>query len=81
MQDFYNINSLKKPVNLTINSDLLRVAKEFKINLSSALEKALVQSLTAKQRDKWIEDNKEAISSYNDRVETGGVFSNGLRSF
>lgn len=81
MHAIYDENAVKKASNLSINSDLLRQAKEFEINLSATLEAALkvkVQELRAQQ---WLEENQEAISAYNESVAERGVFSDGLRSF
>ncbi|MDZ7768339.1 MAG: type II toxin-antitoxin system CcdA family antitoxin [Woeseiaceae bacterium] len=69
----------KKPVNLSINSDLLAVARKLKINLSATMEAALVDAVTRKQRERWLEENQAAIEAYNERVNTDGVFSDGLR--
>ena len=37
----YESTAAKKPVNLSVNSDLLRQAKELKVNVSQVLEVAL----------------------------------------
>ena len=77
----FNASAPKKSTNLSINSDLLRQAKESHINLSQALELRLTELLREEQCRKWQEQNKEAIEAYNQRVETGGTFSDGLRRF
>ncbi|MFZ2951110.1 MAG: type II toxin-antitoxin system CcdA family antitoxin [Desulfuromonadaceae bacterium] len=71
----------KKPTNLSINSDLLRQAKEHHINISQALELRLAEILRDEKRRNWLEENQEAIEEYNQRIETHGVFSDGLRQF
>ena len=71
----------KKSTNLSINSDLLRQAKERHINLSQALELRLAELLREEKRRKWQEENREAIEDYNRRIEASGVFSDGLRRF
>lgn len=81
MKSLYDRNSPKKAVNLTVNSDLLKTVKKFKINLSFTLEKALVEVLLNKRKELWIETNKGAIMSYNERVEKEGIFSDGVRNF
>jgi antitoxin CcdA len=78
---FYNINAPKKSTNLSINSDLLRKAKEHHINLSKALEQRLVEMLLEEKRREWREENRDAIEAYNRRIEKSGVFSDGLRRF
>ena len=81
MSVLYNINAPQKPTNLTINSDLLTQAKDYKINLSATLEIALADALKAKKVDLWKEENKEAIESYNNIVEEYGLFSDEIRMF
>ena len=77
----YDTNAPKKSTNLSINSDLLRKAKDHHINLSKALEQRLVELLLEEKRREWREENRDAIEAYNRRIETGGVFSDGLRRF
>jgi antitoxin CcdA len=71
----------KKSANLSINSDLLRLAKENHINLSQALEQRLDEVLREEQRRKWLTENHEAVNEYNSRIDRHGVFSDGLRRF
>ena len=77
----YDTQAPKKPTNLSINSDLLQRAKVMNINLSATLEQALTDLLLQKEREQWLQENKQAINQYNNFVETNGVFSDGLRSF
>ena len=81
MSTLYNLNAPKRPTNLTVNSDLLTQAKDYKINLSATLEKALANVLKAKKIDLWKEENKESIISYNKKVEEIGLFSDEIRMF
>lgn len=71
----------KKSVNLSINSDLLRQAKEEKISLSRVFEESLSEVLLQKRRQNWKKENADAIIAYNMRIESSGVFSDGLRRF
>ena len=80
-ETFYDTNAPKKSTNLSINSDLLRKAKEYHINLSRALEQRLVEMLLEEKRREWKEENRAAIEAYNRRIEADGVFSDGLRTF
>ena len=77
----FDASAPKKPTNLSINSDLLQQAKEHHINLSQALELRLVEILRDEKRRNWLEENREAMEEYNQRIETNGVFSDGLRRF
>lgn len=78
---FFDQRAPKKSANLSINSDLLRQAKERHINLSQALELHLVELLREEKSRNWREENGEAIQAYNRRIEAGGIFSDGLRRF
>ena len=78
---FFDPNAPKKPTNLSINGDLLRLARESQINLSQTLEQCLVEMVREQQRRKWREENREAVDTYNRRITMTGVFSEGLRRF
>ncbi len=77
----YDKSAKKKPTNLSINSDLIKKAKEYDINLSSTLEKTLEEKIRQEKIKSWKEENKEFIEAYNKDIEENGVFSDGLRSF
>ena len=71
----------KKSANLSINSDLLRLARENRINLSQALEQRLAEVLREEQGRKWLAENLEAVTEYNSRIDKHGMFSDGIRRF
>ena len=81
MTAIYDKTAKKKATNVSINSDLLEKAKLHKINISSSIEKTLEELVKEKEVQKWEEENKEAISDYNNRIAQNGLFSDGLRSF
>lgn len=81
MRAMFDENAVKKASNLSINSDLLRLAKALNINLSATLEAALKVKVQELRAHRWLEENQEAISAYNESVAERGVFSDGLRSF
>jgi antitoxin CcdA len=81
MLPLYDQNAPKKPTNLSINSDLLKKARDLEINLSAALEQALTHQIKAKQAQQWLDHNKNAIAAYNKSVEENGMFGDELRSF
>lgn len=78
---YFDINAPKKATNLSINSDLLRQAKELNINLSQTVEDYLSELVREAKRKQWLAENAEAIAAYNARIERDGVFSDGLRRF
>ncbi len=75
MQYAYDKNAPKKPTNVTVNGDLLKLAKACGINVSATLEQALVEQVKAASREQWLHENQEAIDAYNEHVEKHGVFS------
>jgi antitoxin CcdA len=77
----YSSSAAKRPVNLSVNEELLRYARESGINLSATLERALAEEVSRHRRERWLADNRDAIASYNRRVEEQGVFSDGVRQF
>jgi antitoxin CcdA len=81
MLALYDQSAPKKPTNLSINSDLLKKARDLEINLSAALEQALTNQLKTRQAQQWLDQNKNAIAVYNKSVDGNGVFSDGLREF
>lgn len=81
MPQFYDLKAPKKPTNLSINSDLLSMARKNKINLSATLERALVQQLRQTEREKWKIDNREAIEALNELADEHGLFSDSFREF
>ena len=77
----FNPAGPRKPANLSINAELLQQAKELNINLSQTLERHLAEIVRQARREKWLEENREALDAYNRRVEAHGTFSDGLRRF
>lgn len=77
----YNSGATKRPVNLSVNEELLRYARESGINLSATLERALLEEVNRHRRDQWLTENRDAIARYNDSVEERGIFSDGVRLF
>jgi antitoxin CcdA len=72
---------MKRPTNLTIDAELLDEAKALGINLSSVLEQGLRERVAKAKRERWLEENADAIAEHNERVAGRGVFSDRLRRF
>ena len=71
----------KRAANLSVNAELLDEAKALDINLSATLEKALDEAVRARKREKWLEENREAIAAYNARIARDGLASDHVRAF
>lgn len=78
---YYNHDAPKQTAHLSINSDLLRQAKEEKINLSQTVEKLLSEAIRDKKRRKWLDSSQEAIEEYSQFVQKQGCFGDKLRCF
>jgi antitoxin CcdA len=81
VESLYDRSASKKATNLTINRDLLRQARELKINLSHTLEERLAEIIAQRRREQWLTENRRALAEYNRRIEEHGVFSDGIRRF
>ena len=71
----------RKPTNLTIREDIVAAVKAAGLNASQIAERALVEALRQAAAAAWAEDNAEAISAHNERVERTGLYNVGLRRF
>ena len=81
MSAIYDESAAKKATNVTVNSDLLRKAKAYKINISKNFEAYLAEVVKQKEEARWLEENKEAIEAFNERVEKRGLFGDKYRRF
>ena len=77
----YDDNAMKKATNVTINSDLLKKAKAYKINISKNFEAYLAEVVRKREEARWREENRLAIDKQNERIEKEGCFSDGIRRF
>ena len=75
------IKPRKKPTNVSIQANLLKIAREDGLNLSGMLESCLIDYCKKKQEKEWLEQNRKAISDLHAFVEECGVFSDNRRLF
>lgn len=71
----------KRAVNLSVDAELLKVAKDMHVNLSSILEAALREITEEERIRRWRTENKEVVDSYNAYVERNGVLGEELLDF
>ena len=71
----------KRRTNVSIDARLLDEARSRGIKLSPLLEEAIARKLAEEAERRWLEENQQAISAYNEEVAERGVFSDGLRTF
>jgi antitoxin CcdA len=63
----------KRSVNVSIREDLADEAKAFGTNMSALLESAIEDRHREMRRQKWRDDNRAAIESWNRWIEENGV--------
>ncbi len=63
----------KRPVNLSINSRTLEIARELGMNLSKTVDAFLQEEVKRRYWEKWRDDNREAFEVYNERIKKDGL--------
>jgi len=69
---------VKRAVNLSIDEAKLAQARALKLNLSQLLEESLDKRLQTERERQWLEENREAIKAYNERIRRDGPLNQGL---
>ena len=63
----------KRPVNLSINTRTLDMAKELGMNLSKTVDAFLQEEVKRRYWQKWNEENAQAIDHYTARIQRDGL--------
>ncbi len=63
----------RKPTNLSLPRTLVNEAKRLGISVSRACERGLIEEIAEVNARQWLEENRDAIASWNDYVETNGL--------
>ena len=66
-------DTVKRPVNLSINARTLELAKKLGMNLSQTVDSFLTAEVQRRYWERWNDDNKDAIDAYNARIEQEGL--------
>ena len=76
MRPAYDVHAPKRPVNMTLNEDLVRCAREYTTNLSEQVERLLAE-LVASERRRRAENARldAAIVAWNGFDEAHGGFA------
>lgn len=74
----YDVSAGKRPVNLTINSDLIEKAREAGLNLSALAEEAMVAALTRMERARWKEEIHRACMAHDAYLAEYGSLSDAI---
>ena len=71
----------KRAVNVSVDAEILKVAKEMKINLSQAFEETLRKRTQDERVRRFQDEHREAFESYNRFIEKNGVWGKKYRKW
>ncbi len=72
---------VRKPTNLTLDSNLLSDAKALNVNLSRAAEEGVRAAVTKAREEQWRAENAAALESSNTFVDKHGLPLGRYRQF
>ncbi len=70
-------DGLKRSINLTLRSRLVRDASQLGINLSAAADDGIERAVAKARDQQWVERNRGDMASYDAFVERGGIAAGG----
>lgn len=76
-----NRRGVTRATNVTLSAALVEEAKSLGVNISLAATSGLEQAVARKRAERWAEENREALESYNQFVEAHGLPLNDHRLF
>ena len=71
----------KRATNLTLSVKVLDMARELGMNISQTVDALLAEEVRKRYWERWNDENKEAITAYNERVEREGLVMQKYRTF
>ena len=74
-------NKGKRPVNLSLNAQVLEAAKALKINISQECDTHLREVVRARQAQLWRQRHADFVAAYNRTLEAEGLPLDDLRDF
>ena len=80
MRQVYDTQAAKRPVNLTMNGDLVEKARAEGLNLSALAEGAVSAELTRRARERWNAEIAEACAAHERYLAEYGSASDLLRA-
>ncbi len=66
--------SKRRPVNMSIRTDIMAEAKAYKINASEVSEGALAAAVKKAKEEEWLKSAAPAIAAHNERVRKHGLY-------
>lgn len=71
----------RRPQNVSMPEQLVREAKALGINISQACERGLAEAVAAARRQRWLDENRQALDSSNAFAESQGLPLGKYRQF
>ncbi|MBN9561750.1 MAG: type II toxin-antitoxin system CcdA family antitoxin [Alphaproteobacteria bacterium] len=71
----------KRATNVSLSEALIDEARQLGINVSQACERGLAEEVLRIRRQRWLEENREAIDAYNARIARDGLTLAAYRRF
>lgn len=68
-------------VNLTLDADVAKTARELGLNMSRLAEAAISEAAKVERNRLWREENRAAISTYAEEIERDGLALDRFRTF
>jgi antitoxin CcdA len=68
-----NPTARKRGTNVSLRTDLVAEARELGISLSGACEDGLAPAVKAEKERRWLEENKQALDSWNRYIAEHGL--------
>lgn len=65
--------SQRRATNITLDADLVAEARALNLSISRAAESGLSEAIRKEKERRWLEENTEAIESFNRYVEEHGL--------
>jgi len=62
-----------RPTNLSLNAGLVDEARQLGVNISLAAGAGLEAAVKQARTERWLEENRAALESYNDWVNANGL--------
>lgn len=64
----------RKPVNVSLPTDLVAEARKLKINTSRAAETGIADAVRKAREEAWKKENRQAIEEHNARIAKHGTY-------
>ena len=79
--DTIHTGTPKTRTNVSVDAELLSLARQLRINVSAALESRLRELVARKRCQLWLEEHSGAVVDANEFLGTHGLWSDGKRQF